>query len=325
MVLVISLLILTGMIFLQGIYKPGPNITPDISSNHPDQVNFLICGLDKSETLTDIIMVMCLDTKRETAHILQIPRDTFIGSEYDNTGKINGVYGHPKKGETKISTLANLIYEKFALPIDNYVTITIPGLRKVVDNVGGITIDVPNKIKIWDDSPETRKYVKIGPGNVTLDGYLAEGFVRNRASYDNADLGRVEANRLFYTAFLKKMQSLDFVKVTAMLNQCFQFISSDMKIEEITDFMRIGKYLKPYNIFFHALPGQSEDTVPPGLKVKRSYYSVHLEEYADILNRYMRPYDKTPIFVKDIKLTEIHKVYKKPDIDLGGKAEEYFN
>ena len=61
---------------------------------------FLVCGVDLSENLTDIIMVVCYDTANNEASILQIPRDTFVGDV--PSGKINAVYGNPREGESKI-------------------------------------------------------------------------------------------------------------------------------------------------------------------------------------------------------------------------------
>ena len=152
---------------------------------------------------------------------------------------------------------------------------------------------------------------------------MAEGFVRNRASYANGDLGRVAANRIFYSAFIKKMQDLNIVDITNLLNKCWDFFKTDMTFGELSGFISLAQDLKMNNIFFHAIPGQSITTKPAGMHQSLSYFSVHKEEYVDILNMYMRPYATTPIYVKDIGLKELHTTYKPPEVGDDGSASDY--
>lgn len=331
--IVLSLIIIGSSVYMGGLVYAGDKvITPDhetivlppvIKSEDPDRsLNFLICGLDNSENLTDIIMVMCYDMTRGTANILQIPRDTFVGSDIP-TGKMNAVYGSAKKGESKIKALARRLNTQFQLPIDYYVSITIPGFRKAVRKIGGVEIDMPRSLNLYNSDPKVKAFKRIGPGKVTLNEYQAEGFVRHRASYAQGDLGRVEAQRIFFAGLIKKVKSLNSFKQTTVMLDCMKEFNTDMTVKELTGFIGIAKDLKMSNVLFHGIPGQSITTRPAGMREKLSYYSIHKEEYADILNKYMRPYDTTPIYVKDISVPEIYTVYHKSDLDQGGSATDY--
>ena len=215
--IVLSLIIVGSSTYMGGLVYAGNKViseqkeTPGkfpsiVTNNNPDVLNFLICGLDNSENLTDIIMVMCYDMKRGTANILQIPRDTFVGSDIP-TGKMNAVYGSAKKGESKIRALERRLNSQFQLPIDYYVAITIPGFRKAVRKIGGVEIDMPRSLNLYNSDPKVKAFRRIGPGKVTLNEYQAEGFVRHRASYAQGDLGRVEAQRIFFAGLIKKVKS----------------------------------------------------------------------------------------------------------------------
>ena len=300
-----------------------PDVYPPIvKSTSVDVLNVLICGLDNSQNLTDIIMVMCYDMKRGTANILQIPRDTFVGSDIP-TGKVNAVYGSAEKGESKIKALERRLNTQFQLPIDYYVAITIPGFRKAVRKIGGVPIVMPRSLNLYDSDPKVKAFRRIGPGKVTLNEYQAEGFVRHRASYAQGDLGRVEAQRIFFAGLINKVKSLNSVQQTSVMLDCIKEFSTDMTVKELTGFIGIAKDLKMYNILFHGVPGQSLTTRPAGMRQTLSYYSIHKEEYADLLNKYMRPYATTPIYVKDITVPEIYTVYRKSDLDQGGSATDY--
>lgn len=58
------------------------------------------------------------------------------------TGKINAVYGHPK-GDSGIQELKTLVEKQLQLPIDYTATITLSGLRSMVDAMGGVEVEVP--------------------------------------------------------------------------------------------------------------------------------------------------------------------------------------
>ena len=123
--------------------EESENFKNVVVSPNENVVYFLVCGVDLSENLTDIIMVVCYDLANNNANILQIPRDTYVGRDRDgeekyySTGKINEIYGNPYKGESKIKALMRCINDRFGLPIDHYATVTIKGTEKIIDIVGG--------------------------------------------------------------------------------------------------------------------------------------------------------------------------------------------
>ena len=90
--------------------------TPEEAKNRT--VNFLIAGIDYNTTdataglsrgkLTDVIMVVQIDLETGSVDALQIPRDTWVGTNVSSTGKINGVYSR-----SGLEGLAQVIYDRF--------------------------------------------------------------------------------------------------------------------------------------------------------------------------------------------------------------------
>ncbi len=324
--LVISAVSLTGMFLLdyrplqQGGESEDPNLGfEDIrASNHNGVSYFLVTGLDESENLTDVIMVVCFDHDKNEASVLQIPRDTFVGTEIrtGNTAKVNAVYGHPRDGESKIKALMRCINDYFGLPVDHYVTFTLKGFRNVVDAVGGVEMTLDHRMLVGNSVSDEHYY--LGPGTVLLDGADAESFVRHRNSYVMGDLGRVKAQRDFVIAFAKKLMNMGAGDMMSIAQTCFDEVTSDLSIGDVLDYVGEVRELNFDNIYFYSLPGQSITTRPDGLRQKLSYFSIHKSEYVEMINEHFLPYaDK--VTASDLKITELHD---SDDYESGADAYE---
>lgn len=245
---------------------------------------FLVCGVDLSENLTDIIMVVCYDTANNEASILQIPRDTFVGDV--PSGKINAVYGNPREGESKIKALIRCINSKFGIPIDHYVTVTVGGTEKVIDAIGGLDITLDRNFKLVDDSrkPEQVKYFE--KGKVHLDGQWATALIRNRKNTDGgSDMGRLKNQRSIYAALLKQLTKITFSEATEIVTKCMNEVSTDLPLGLALGYAEKVNQLKLDKVQIMSLPGQSATI--NGL----SCWVCHKQETVDMLNEYFRPYE----------------------------------
>lgn len=274
----------------------------------------LILGVDPQETLTDIIAIACLDHEKNTVNFLQIPRDTFAGADVP-TGKINAVYGNPRKGEARINALRRRISSLFGIPLDHYVLFTIKGFINVIDALGGLTVNIEqeNGIDIMD--PETLKHERIGPGWVTLNGNQATGFVRKRTGtsdgYYKGDIQRIETQRLVYVALAKKLKSMSLSQMFNVANKCYKQIATDMSINTILGYATEVREINLEQMGIYAVPGQN--ATRKGL----SMWSPHKAEYITLFNTYFNPYN-APITEDDIQLTEIHTTYQASGVEEGG-------
>ena len=275
-----------------------------VQSPSEDVSYFLVTGTDLSGDLTDIIMVVCFDIKNKTANVLQIPRDTFIGTDIES-GKINAVYESAKQGQSRINVMMKRINDYLGLPIDHYAVVSISAFREIVDVLGGIDVDVPINMKA-NDTEEVWYTFKKGWNH--LDGGMAEAYVRHRDSYAMGDLGRVEAQRNFYAAFIKEMLNMSIPEMAGVADKCYDDISTDMSVGQLLSYASAAKGMGMDNISFYAVPGQPGYYSPQG--VSRSYYSIHKQEYVDLINEYFLPYSDEKLTVDDIKIKELHTEYE---------------
>lgn len=125
-------------------------------------------------------------------NVLSIPRDSWLDIPGWGFGKINGA--NPHGGP---DMLIAAVQKLTGVRVDGYAFVSLYALRALTDAAGGVTLDVPTRMK-YDDNAG-RLHIDLQPGVQHLNGVQAEGFLRFR--YDNlGDLGRVQRQQLFLRA-----------------------------------------------------------------------------------------------------------------------------
>lgn len=242
----------------------------DVEKLEEDLISVLCCGVDNTQKLTDVIMYAQFNTKQKTVDILRIPRDTFVGSKFP-TSKINAVYGHPYDGMTGIETLKSYLEENWKLDIDYYATIDLAGVRDIVDDMGGITMNIEKEINYL---PGKVLY----PGEQTLDGEKAEWILRYRSGYANGDLGRIDAQTQFLTAAIDKVHEMGRLKCVPILMKHYGDIKTDMPLNKMISVASALFELETDDIEMHVVPGQGT------MYYSYAVYEADEEALVEILN-----------------------------------------
>jgi LCP family protein required for cell wall assembly len=278
----------------------------DLTYSASSKVSYiLVVGVDPNESLTDIIIVACIDHEKNTLNFLQIPRDTYIGDDVP-TKKVNAVHGNPRKGEKNINALRRRLSSYFGIPLDHYVKFTIKGFSNVIDALGGVEVNIetPNSKGVDIMNPFTKKHERIGPGLTKLTGPQAVGFVRKRTGvkdgYVKGDIDRIESQREVYVALAKKLQSMSTGQMTSIAKNCYNEVATDMSISQILGYATEVRNISMDSMGIYAVPGQFANYN------KLSMWSPHKDEYIQIFNTYFNPYG-TPLTADDIQMIELHK------------------
>jgi len=202
---------------------------------------------------SDTIMVARLDPYRNTLGVLSIPRDTQVTMPGFGTGKINSAnaIGGPNLAMT---TVGNLIQ----LPMDHYVILNVHGLVSLVDELGGITVEIPKKMKYMDWTAKLK--IDLEPGPHTLTGNQAMGFVRFR--HDAlGDIGRVQRQEIFMRAVLDKaMKPESWSHLPKLVEIAQNYISTDMGTPELMQTAAFVRGVPKKNQYLAMLPGQFSGT-----------------------------------------------------------------
>jgi polyisoprenyl-teichoic acid--peptidoglycan teichoic acid transferase len=260
-----------------------PRASSSAASSQPqwsgDFTNFLICGIDNTNSLTDVIMIASFDNKTKKISILQIPRDTYAGVDVPSH-KYNAVYGHHDKGVSGMETLRARVERDFGIKIGNYAAVTTKGLRKIVDAAGGVDIDVP--INMNYDDKQQNLHIHLKKGKQHLDGSGAEQFVRYRKGWTQGDLGRLDAQKIFLAAFAQKLKSLGVWRLGTKILPVVSppdFLT-DMSALDIISLWGSAKNVSFSNATVYTMPGE-----PYTGSDGAALYSVHKKELLKILNK----------------------------------------
>ena len=260
--------------------KNASSVSP--SSQNPqwdgDFTDFLICGIDNTNSLTDVIMLVGFDNSTKKISILQIPRDTYAGADIPSY-KYNAVYGHHQKNVSGMETLKARVESDFGVKIGNYAAVTTKGLREIVDAAGGVDLDVP--INMNYDDPGQNLHIHLPAGRRHLDGSQAEQFVRYRKGWIQGDLGRLDAQRIFLAAFTNKLRGMNAWKLASKVLPVVKapdFIT-DLSAYEMLNLWGSARNVDLKNAAVYLMPGE-----PYTGKGGAALYSVHKGELLQILN-----------------------------------------
>lgn len=215
---------------------PQPIATSPVKFNAPAKIddqkgvfNTLLLGYGgeghSGSYLTDSIIIIHVDTNSKKAALISIPRDLWVPGNH----KINA-----EASLNGFQNVGNPIKDITGLPINYFVSVDFGGFSKLIDNLGGITVEVP---KTFDDAffpifgeennvcgktePEifelknkysgfdlekqfTCRYESLhfDKGQANLDGKTALKFVRSR--HGDSDFGRSERQFAVLKAILIK-------------------------------------------------------------------------------------------------------------------------
>lgn len=237
---------------------------------------FLVVGTDASGLNTDTILVASFDTVNNKVNILQVPRDSMLDVDRNNR-KINASFAIGQEEQLE-KDLENLI----GIPIDRYVVVSIQAFRDIVDAVGGVEVNVPQAMQYED--PYQGLVIDLQPGVQTLNGEQAEGFVRYRSGYADADIGRLKAQKAFISAFMKKIFSLNGVlQIPELINTISANLKTNLNTNEMIFLSTKALSLGSDDIRFFTLTGEN-------YRDGAAYYALYKEETMQVINNYFNPF-----------------------------------
>jgi|GEM_PF-734684 len=198
-----------------------------------NKVNFIIWGDDSGlgrpggrvngRTDQNHFVHLNLDTGK--AIIVPIPRDTWTSIPGHKNGKINGA--HAMGG----NDLAVRTFEAFTgIKIDFYVITDFDGFIPLIDNLGGVTVNVEEKIS--DDFSGCY----LNPGQHTLNGTQALALCRarhGRSLYGGGAFAReYQASMMLIELLMQKKGLVDPGNPGAFLSRIGSFVWSNISMEQ---------------------------------------------------------------------------------------------
>lgn len=202
------------------------------------------------EGLSDTMLLLRFDPKTKQMIVLSIPRDTRTYVEGAGVTKINAAnyYGGPALSAKTVSELLG------GVGIDRYIRVNVQGVEKLIDALGGVTVNVPKDMKYQDDSQHL--YINLKAGEQHLTGEQALQFLRFR--YDeNGDIGRVQRQQMLMGALVEQALSpKTLVRMPKILSIIQSHIDTNMSLEEMVALAGFGSRVNRSDVEMLLLPGR---------------------------------------------------------------------
>ena len=213
-------------------------------------INILLLGSDSKNMddtyggNSDAMIIVSINPKYKSIKLISIPRDTaaYIDGE-KNRYKINYAF---YKGKEQLAL--KTINKTFDLNLKEYVTINISAMYDIINELGGVELNITQDEVKWINEyvdmfygfsgKPTQKVTK--SGKVTLTGEQAASYVKERMSGTNnkssehGDYGRTRRQRDVFIAMMKKIASGSPSEISDNI---------DMILKQITTNINVGNYM----------------------------------------------------------------------------------
>lgn len=216
-----------------------------------NNVSVLIMGVDESDVRgkeygeairTDALLLATFNKDSKTVKLLSIPRDTYtyipIEKKKDKITHAhafgsakNGKNGGPQASIDAVEKLMNV-------PVDYFVKFNFKSFIKIVDDLGGIEVDVPVEFT-EQDSNDNAEAIHLEKGVQKLNGEEALALARTR--HIDSDAMRGQRQQLVIEAILKKLTSVGSVtKVGNIIDDINGQFVTNLTFDDMLSFYKYG-------------------------------------------------------------------------------------
>lgn len=242
------------------------------SSDYPDQkkdyisefnnanvVFILFLGIDRTDDReeymsafrSDTISLFRFDLDTKRVNVLCIPRDTYayVPAE-QKKDKINHAYAYgDMKGKAVESTIDAVCYFT-GLPVDYYITLDLEPLPNIVDDIGGVEMDVEIDMKTYG--------ANLSKGRQLLDGKKAFDYIHWRFS-ENGDIDRIKRQQKFLRALYKKQRDsgklLETLEIILKYNKS---LKTNLTAAQMISIAQLANDIPENGVNFYSIPGRGQ-------------------------------------------------------------------
>lgn len=266
-----------------------------------DIVNVLLIGNDfRKESgygaagLTDTMMIATLDMKHKTLKLTSLMRDMLVEIPGYSNNKLNAAYSFGG-----VELLYQTIAQNFNIQLDGYVEVSFKAFQKVVDDVGGIEVELTESEANYLNTTnyiKPKKYRTVKVGKNKLNGAQALGYCRIRKTVFTPngltdDYGRTWRQRNTISGIFDKVKKLPMSKWLDIAEDILDgYVTTDLSNKAIINYIKDVVMMGTTEIHQLQIPvsgyysGSNIDGVGSCLVIQKEYQ-------ADALNQFVFKYN----------------------------------
>lgn len=257
-----------------------------------ESINILLVGMDKNingSQRTDTIMLANINPFTKHIGLISIPRDTRIFIDGHGYKKINSAYTYGG-----ITLLAKSIADFLQITIPYYVLIDLQGAAQIIDQVGGVELNVEKRMYYVDHAGDL--FIDLQPGRQILNGNKALQYVRFRGDVD-ADISRMKRQQNFVKALANKFMSIGtIIRVPRLIYKFSRHVKTNLTSSQIINIsMKLREAYELNQLEVATLPGQ--ELILDNI----SYLEPNRTEALQIIQRLVKGYELIGNPLPDLK------------------------
>ncbi|MBQ8648628.1 MAG: LCP family protein [Clostridia bacterium] len=239
---IVAVMLVCVILFCGGFYIYGYKLIDKVTKTELDETdlgistddyssvkNIALLGIDAQEDTdtgrSDAIVVVTVDKKNNKIKMTSIARDSYVDIDGHGKDKLTHAYAYGKS-QLAVKTLN----QNFDLEITDYLTVNFFEFARIIDYVGGVTVDVSEEERVemntniipWLDHIGVPCEPVAAAGVQLLDGGQAVSYARIRHTDSDIERGNRQKEVLMSMfAQVKKMNPLKLPKLAGMiLEEC---------------------------------------------------------------------------------------------------------
>jgi LCP family protein required for cell wall assembly len=225
---------------------PGPD-DPD-AARLDERVTVLLLGTDdlegRDQRLTDTIMVVSLGAADRRPLMVSVPRDLYGAPLPDGrvyNARLNSLASYARARPDEFpgggaQTLRQTVELLLEIGIDYVATIDMHGLVALVDDLGGVEVNVVEAIDdpVYPATDGRPRGFRLDPGLHEMDGATALAYARSRHGPGSDDFDRARRQQRLLAAIRARV---DDIGLTRALPTVFDAIDDDLRTDVPRDRM----------------------------------------------------------------------------------------
>lgn len=196
-------------------------------------------GSDMTVNNSDTIMIASINNDTKAVKLVSVYRDTLLNVGNDSYQKANSAY--MAGGASQAVSMLNTNLD---LQIQDYVTVDMSALVKVIDLLGGLTIEMTadevvhmNNYCVETSEITGEDYTRIEPevaGVYELNGVQATSYARIRYTA-GLDFERTERQRLILQKLVQKAKKSSLGTLSSIMDEVFPLVKTSLSKSQIFD------------------------------------------------------------------------------------------
>jgi len=221
-------------------YQEEGNNNPSADSIRQENyvTNYLIFGIEEfgGARNTDSIMIASINTKDDTLKLTSLLRDSYVEIPDHKANKLNSAYA---KGGARM--MVDTIELNYKIKIDGYVSVDFKSFEKIVDLLGGVSIELGKEEAKYLNSTnyiskKSNRNVKAGVNQ--LNGNQVMGYVRVRKvktlGGSTNDYGRIERQQRALKAIFNSYKSpKNLFKILSVTKESLGYATTNLTQKQI--------------------------------------------------------------------------------------------